>query len=145
MQELADKMREADRSEVQMLSRMPVGEAVQRSFVMSDHPVAVREIESGALVCVFGFSPLAAVSAMGAPWLLGTDRLFWHPKTLVRRSRAVIKCVMDHRYDRLTNVVWAGNTRSIRYLQAVGFEMGPVETTFFGVPYRRFDMERAHV
>jgi len=142
VEQLAEEMREPDRREVELLSRQHVEPALIRTFKDADYAVTVRRIEDNALIAMYGFNPLSQIGSAAAPWLLGTDHLYDCSKTLVHRSRLVVKSVLRHKYSRLVNIVWAENEASIRYLASVGFKVGPVRTSPFGVEYRKFERDR---
>lgn len=144
-EELEERLRPEDRFEVEELNRQPAGRVIFESVRRSERPVTFRTTNENRLVGIYGFSPHTPVSGTAAPWLLGTPELFEHRRVLVRRSRAVIECVLRQRYHMLSNVVWAGNDKSIRYIRALGFDMGPVEHTLFGTPFRRFTRRRDDV
>lgn len=141
-EQLAEEMREPDRKEVELLSRQSAEVALLHTFRKADHPVTVRRKDNRMLIAMYGFNRLSEIGDAAAPWLLGTDGLYESPKTLVHRSRLVVKSVLRHKYTRLVNIVWAENEASIRYLAAVGFKIGPVRTSPFGVEYRKFERDR---
>lgn len=143
--ELEENLRPEDRYEVEALSRQPAGRVIEQSIRRSEYPVTFRSTADGRLLGVYGFTPVTPISNTAMPWMLGTPELFDHRKVLVRRSRAVIECVLQRKYRVLTNVVWAGNHKSIRYIRAIGFDVGPVEHSFFGTPFRRFTRRRDDV
>jgi hypothetical protein len=142
VEELIDRMRASDVEELRLLTRQTPEAAVRRSVELSDHPVAVREKTTGELACIYGVAPVQQVGRVGAAWMLGTDTVFKHPRVLVRRTRSVLKSVLNTHYDYLFNVVWDGNEMTKRYLELSGFTLEPVQYTIGGVPYRKFWAER---
>lgn len=141
-EELIRRMRASDREELRLLTRQTPETAVHKSIELSDFPVAVREVETGDLCCIYGVAPLQEVGRVGAAWMLGTDSVYNHPRVLVRRTRSVLKSVLSTHYDYLFNVVWDGNEMTKRYLALSGFKLEPVQRAITGVPYRRFWAER---
>lgn len=75
---------------------------------------------NGALACMFGVVPLSITSAVGIPWLLGTNTLDVVPRAVVRHSRRYI-AQMAAVFPRMTNFVDADNVVSQRWLQHCGF------------------------
>lgn len=71
--------------------------------------------------CMFGVTPVTALSSFGVPWLLGTDLLARYPVTFLRYSRPYFE-EMQATYRVLTNFVHDENVRSIRWLRWLGFE-----------------------
>lgn len=77
-----------------------------------------------APACAFGVVPGSALAGVGAPWMVGTALLDRHARQFVRHCRPVV-AEMNQMFPRLRNAVDARNTRAIRWLAWLGFEIKP--------------------
>lgn len=141
--ELVENARASDVAEVWALSRNSIENAVTETLMKPGPRWAARQPDGG-LVCIFGYSEISVLAATAAPWIIGTDLLNEESRDLIRMTRSVNRDALHH-YDQLWNVVWSENTKSIRYLKACGFTIGPERTTAQGSRYHPFTMERKHV
>ena len=141
--ELVENVRASDRAEVWALGRNSVENAVTETLMKPGPRWAARQPDGG-LVCIFGFSELSVLAPTAAPWCIGTDLLNEESRDLIRMTRHASQSALYH-YDLLWNVVWSENEKSIRYLKACGYEIGPEMTTSQGTKYRPFTMERKDV
>lgn len=142
-QELIDSARVSDKAEIWALSRGSIEAAVRESLRRPGPRWTVRQPDGG-LVCIFGFSELNILGNSAAPWCIGTPRMKEEARELVEMTTHASHAAA-HVYDKLWNVVWAKNTRSIRYLKACGYTVHQVQHTREGVPYHEFSMEHIHV
>jgi hypothetical protein len=93
----------------------------------------------GELVGLFGFLPALGYAI---PWLLATPLLDKYPLTLCHQARIHVSAALA-KHKRLVNFVDARNTRSIRWLRSLGFEIHPAVA--FGalrMPFHKFTMGR---
>ena len=116
---LLHQMREPDRLEVQILSGN-VEKAVRMTLALADK-VWTGTIDD-EVVCVFGVNPRSILTNEGCPWLLGTKKLDKYPVTFMRHARPYLER-MKARYPRLSNLVDVRNSRSVRWLKLLGFNM----------------------
>jgi hypothetical protein len=76
------------------------------------------------------------------PWLLATEEVERQPVTFYRESGKLFPTVAAG-YERLVNWVDARNTLSLRWLEWLGFEMGPpVPFGVRGLEFHRMSWER---
>ena len=122
--ELGDAMRLADREELAACGIYDAHEAARHGAAFSAMCWAAHD-DTG-LLCIFGVAPVAERVDIGAPWLLGTFRLFGSTqrRSLVVDSRAYIALMLE-RFPTLINFVHAKNTRSVRWLASLGFALAP--------------------
>lgn len=76
----------------------------------------------GSPVAIFGVAPVYPDPLDASPWLLATEEFASYPRDLVVLGRQVVKGWVS-KYRRLYNCVDARNTRSVAWLQAIGFEV----------------------
>lgn len=96
-------------------------------------------------VCIFGITPLCALSGFGAPWMVGTDRLDTCARWFIRHCKNDLGAFFSE-WSRLANLVDARNTKAIRWLRWLGFTILPaVNYGPFNLPFHPFVMEVDHV
>ncbi len=96
--------------------------------------------KDGHLICVFGVGVVSLLTGTGSPWMLATDRLVRHAKTLQRTVPAYIE-LMRWMFPRLINFVHCDNRTSIDWLRRLGFQIhAPVRFGFGGELFHPFDM-----
>jgi len=92
--------------------------------------------------------PLAAVGdtlaaiGVGIPWMVTTNHIEQNPRGFLRASKALLHEAMQ-RHCQLINYVDARNTLAIRWLEWLGFKMGPAVP--YGVsrlPFHKFQITR---
>lgn len=131
---VGENLREADRIEIgYTTARNPVV-AVRDSWACSD--MSEVAVEDGQPICIWGVAKLN--DRLGIPWMLGTDAMLRHSRPLVARARPWVdqQCL---KYKALMNYVHAGNTKSIRWLKALGFIVDPAEPYgAHGKPFHKF-------
>lgn len=135
---LAAHMREADREEVEAATGESPYEALVDGLRISTHAFAAER--DGRLIALWGFTPISLLSGIGVPWMLGTDEVYRCGRSLTRVAKASFEHVQPL-YPVLLNYVDARNTRAIRWLQFVGFQVFEAEP--YGVaqlPFHRFEM-----
>lgn len=135
---LLREMRACDRRECEAMAG-EMSEFVLR-YTLGASLAAWAAEQDGRLVAVFGVTPISLVNGIGAPWMLGTDRLDRLPRAVMSRARGYIArmlAICPH----LINHVDARNTRSLRLLRWLGFEIFPAEPFgVAGLPFHRFEM-----
>lgn len=138
--ELIERMRKPDWDEVEAAHGEVPGALA--SSIQASTVVWSAEVE-GRLACVFGCAPISGVlGRSAAPWMLGTHVVDQNPGALMRLTPAYIG-LMRESYPHLLNYVDARNTRSVRWLRRMGFEIHPAQP--YGVaqlPFHLFEMKR---
>lgn len=119
--DLVGNMRQCDIDEVMAGGAESPRAAVESSITISTHLAAMHVDDE--LVCIFGVAPLSILSGSGCPWMLGTNHVKRYRRELMHATRPYI-AAMQRAYPFLGNAVHARNTESIRWLRAVGFEVG---------------------
>lgn len=135
---LVEHLREADRLEVLASHGEDVLGAVRDAIICSTDVFAAER--DGRLIALWGFMPVSLVSGVGCPWALGTDEMFRIGRSLTRLAQASL-AVVGTTYPVLRNYVDARNTRSVAWLEFIGFEIGePVPYGVAGLPFHPFWM-----
>lgn len=149
--DLAPRLREADRRELQAAHNrhMTLQGILERSIAGSSLCWAAEE--DGRVVMLFGVAGLSLLSgvpragSVGVPWMVGSDELRHHGKTLVSRGRYYVG-KMHEEYAFLMNHVDARNSPSKRWLRRIGFVLYPAEPYGpKGLPFHRFVRKAACV
>lgn len=140
--ELAMFMRDDDVKEVSSLSGSDPLTAVEESIRLSDRAWTVRDIKTGELICVYGFTKLRAIGG-AAPWMLGTDLLDEHKIELCTRSKRALPHVLKV-YPYLWNIVSNDNLSSIYYLEWLGFKLSKPFQLPNGAWARTFSIMEGH-
>lgn len=137
---VAEHMREPDREEIfAMLGPVGLKDMLARAVLLSDQcwTWAAPDREP---IAIFGVAPTSLLEGVGAPWLLGTDRVLDYPGVLVREGRSYVARMLA-RYPHLENFVDARNERSVRWLERLGFKVYPAAPMgVAGLPFHRFEM-----
>jgi hypothetical protein len=114
---LKDKLSEADCLELEYLGYSPPSDGLVKSFKNSDTTWVA--IHNGNPVCVFG---IASEKKWGIPWMLTAEGFYDISHQFTRECRGVIRHMKTlHPY--LSNIVYSGNTKAIRWLEWCGFKM----------------------
>lgn len=119
--DLAPRMRQADVDEVLARSGRDPKDALLAGLRNSDPALTLVGAE-GEVVGMAGVVPGAP--GRGAPWMLCSDEIKRYAPTLVREGRKLIADWL-RRYGTLMNFVDARNTVHIRWLELMGFKLGP--------------------
>lgn len=136
---LAAALRPADAAEIAAYGLADAHEALHASLQTSALAWAARV--DGELAAVIGLAPLSMMSSTGAPWMMGTPVLEKHHRILVRLTPQYIRRMREIT-PHLANVVHAENATSVRWLQRLGFTLGPVfPLKPTGAPFRQFEMK----
>lgn len=140
---VAARMREADRVEVMAACGHSPMEALQEA--VSKSQVGSTVLIDGEPVAIMGLAKGTVLTTVGAPWMLGTDVLFRHPRKMLEWGRTVVAAMLED-VDALVNYVHADNTASIRWLKRLGFSFGKhVAIGVNGEKFARFWMEKKDV
>ena len=135
---LVSDIREADLAEIRasVPAFVSTVDAVRESIQLST--VAYTAEADGEILAVYGIVDHGGGTA--SPWMLGTIHLKRHRRALLRLPRRYVKNLMKT-YSLLVNHVHSENTASIRWLQALGFQVFP-EGDGARRRFRRFEMRR---
>lgn len=139
IEELVAGLRLQDREELDACGYPDHRAAVEYSVQASAWCFAVRV--GGNLAAIMGVSPAGTLMApVGVPWMLGTDLVPLHRRTLaVLAPRYIRRMLQD--FPHLANVVHARNTVAVRWLQRCGFTLNPPQPMGpHGEPFHLFEM-----
>lgn len=93
----------------------------------------------GEPVALFGLAPVSLLTSQACPWMLGTDGMHQFGRELVVLGGRYVQ-VWGRQYRCLFNFVDTRNTRAIRWLRRMGFEIQPaVPHGAMGLPFHRFE------
>ncbi len=136
---IADNMRQADRDEIWAAAHTTPEQAVLLSLFAT--PAAKIGTVNGEPVIIFGVGVSGtALTPVGIPWMLATDELDHHSKAFLRRCKKAME-EMKEGHALLVNWVDARNTKAIKWLKWLGFEVhDPKPHGIDGLPFHRFEM-----
>lgn len=124
---VAQHLRASDRDELRAVHGAGVDFVARvRQAVLASEDSRVLLAPDGEPVALIGVAPVSLLSGVGCPWALGTDRVAEFPRDVVQIGRERT-ALWASRYSRLVNFVDARNTRSLRWLRAIGFEILPAQ------------------
>jgi hypothetical protein len=136
---IAVNVRPEDRAELWAAGCIGPAEAMEKSLARSS--CAWTGFVEGVPVAMFGVCPGSIITGTGIPWMIGTNLLDRHARTLMVRSKRHIQR-MAQGFDRLENYVDSRNVKAVRWLAWLGFTiLDPVPMGPFGVPFHRFIMK----
>lgn len=140
---LAPRLRPEDRDELKAMDGMDTAASIRGAISASRGRVkdmAFAVWLDGQLICLFGFIPAGAMADEAHPWLVASPEVERIPSILTKQSQRYCSALLGD-YPVLFNYVDARNTRSVSWLESVGFSIQPAEP--FGVgrlPFHRFEM-----
>jgi hypothetical protein len=89
----------------------------------------------GRLEVVFGVNSVGYPEGMASVWMLSSDTLYQHAKTLMQMTRPWLDD-QQAKHGMLFNFVDARATRSLNWLKRVGFDFTPIDSHgVFGLPF----------
>ena len=138
---LTPRLRNADVDECEALfGPGTVSEVAAQTFAHS--PVRYTVSVDGVPIAMFGVGAASMLSDIGHPWMFGTPSIEKYlRRALIEEGRRYI-VGMRQMFPRLENVVDARNTKSIRWLRRMGFEVLPAAPLGVeGRPFHLFVME----
>lgn len=137
---IAERVRPADRAEIYACCSLPPYEALVRSYAVSDH--SWTALFDGEPACMFGVTHASLITDTGRPWMIGTELLDQHQLSFLRACKPFMVNI-ERQYARLENYVDVRNTRAVRWLKWLGFEVGSPEAYgYLKLPFHKFTMER---
>lgn len=134
---IANDMRPADVAECAALGRDP-HDALSHALRISLW--ALTAIVENRPHAMMGVASRNMLEGVGIPWMLGTDRIYDHPRDMIRNAPAVLG-EMHRTFATLENLVSADNDRAVRYLRHVGFEFCTDPINVGGISFIRFRRE----
>lgn len=133
-------VRQADIDELDASHGTTPGEAMRMGIEIS--LVAWTGFVDGEPICMFGVSPISAISGVGCPWMIGTNLIDKHWLGFLRRCKPVVDAMFSL-CPRLINYVDVRNKKAMLWLKWLGFTFDPPQP--FGVkqmPFMRFEQTR---
>lgn len=143
IERLVERMRPQDLAECLASGHTDLRAVLRDAVATSTWAVAVDVDRE--LACIFGLAPIGTlVDGRAAPWLLGTDLVPKHRRTLARLAPRYISFMLQT-HPHLLNFVHARNTVAVGWLKHMGFSLSPAQPhPVTGEPFHLFEM-RAHV
>ena len=138
---LAQHVRPEDEREVVLISRKPFRQSVEIACRMS-RSCGVARNEDGEAYAIFGVQPTIFGPRHGSPWMMCSNLVDACPVKFYKQSSRAFQ-LFSAGYDSLENCVWAGNVRSIRWLEFLGFEISDRYLFVNGEKFHRFHWERS--
>lgn len=135
---IANRMRAADVIECAAMGHSP--KAALRSGLMNSSEVWTAKA-NGVPEAMFGVVVTSALGGLGAPWMLGTDEIYRHPRQMIRWGNSILNRWLDST-PHLSNYVSTGNHSAIRLLRRWGCTFGREVITFTGTEFVTFTLER---
>lgn len=120
--EMACYMQEIDKESIELLSGMTPYEGLEQS-VNNSNESYVWYVDN-TLCGMGGISQVSFLSDYACPWLLCTDSIQKYKKTFMTETRSQVDEWVKT-YGTLRNVVYSKHERSKRWLQWLGFKLGP--------------------
>lgn len=143
VEELAPRLRAADRAEVYAASGVTPLAALTFSLERSDIAMAVEF--DGRAEIMFGAGTINVLAGIGAPWLLGSDMIEREYRHFLRGSIWWRNRLLK-RYPVLRNMVDDRNIAARRWLAWLGFRLSePVCSGFENRPFRFFELRASDV
>lgn len=130
-------MRPADVAEVTACGHTPK-QALRLGLVGSEWAMTAKV--DGKPEAMFGLVVQSAMGGEGAPWFLGTEEVYRHPREMIRMGPVMLRRMLDST-PRLENVVGTFNAPAIRLLRAWGCHIGKEVIMFAGAEFVTFSLE----
>jgi hypothetical protein len=111
-------------------------------LALTTSSLAWTALVDGRPEAMFGLVVTNALDGEGAPWMLGTDAIYRHPREMIRWGAGIIATLTDST-NRLSGLVGKSNARAIRLLRAWGFSVWEEVIFVRGVEFVAFEMERS--
>lgn len=140
---IAENLRYADRQELIAIrgDGVSFADAISRGVLLSSHTWV--GVEDGEPITIFGVASISLLGGVGSPWFLSTERIYDHPRTLVKEGKRYL-AEMCMAYSELFNYVDARNYKSICWLKRLGFTLHPASAYgASGKPFHKFEIRSA--
>jgi len=140
VEELAPKIRKADKQEIWASDRLLPKEALLRSMRITPSPLV--GVANDKVFCMFGVGVPTPLSDIGYPWMLSSDALPKHARKFLREGKKWIEQI-NNEYEILINFVDSRNKKAIQWLKWLGFSIKEAQP--YGpdqIPFHLFIMTR---
>ena len=129
-EKLAPYLRQADLEELAAATHNSPKESLSLGYFLGK-PCRSFVNDDDSIIGMFGVTPMKTEDGLkwGAIWCLTSDELFRRRKYFMRNCRDEIKKISKG-YDKVINFVHHKNTRHIRWIKAMGFNMADKPTPF---------------
>jgi hypothetical protein len=139
---IASELRPGDAAELIAYTGSNDFAALIRMAVTSSDDAVVAISAWGEPLAVLGVTPLSLLYNTGSPWVLCTPGAMRHRRAFIAQGRAYTAAMLEH-YDALINYVDNRNTKSVAWLQHIGYQMAePKPYGAHGLPFRQFSKEK---
>tara|TARA_R110000787_G_scaffold97868_14_gene201643 strand:+ start:1960 stop:2421 length:462 start_codon:yes stop_codon:yes gene_type:complete len=132
IEDMVDDLRDLDIEEAWVSKHRTPRQALEAAFSRTYTWVGTVD---GKAMCVCGTTPATTISAIGFPWLYGTNLMTQHSRVFLRGSREYI-AAMKREFVFLRGYVYTENSTSQRWLKWLGFTLHPAEP--YGVEQKLF-------
>lgn len=133
---IAANIRASDRKEIYYLAALTPLRAINTTAAVS--VISWTALVDGIPALSFGVCRKTTMSDIGMPWALGTDEADRHITKYAKQSR-VFYDGMTQAFPVLENYALAENTKTLRWLKWMGFDMDdPAPYGCFGAMFVRF-------
>ena len=128
-EEIAGRLRQADKDEVWASHHYKPYEAIVISFEMSlfnhkrNKHFCWTMFWKGKPEAIFGLCCGCMLTGIYVPWLLGTDKIDEFKKSFLQASKRYVDIMLNDNGEYLVGYVDARNTKSIKWLKHIGFEV----------------------
>jgi hypothetical protein len=137
---IASHMRKEDVIEIKAANNLKPLESLLKAVETSTACVVVWDDKEP--LAIFGMGTVSPMTGTAIIWLLGTDASLKYPRAFMKYPRMVIAEMLKEAKT-LTNYVHVRNTVSVKWLKALGFNMGEVQKLgMYNEPFQKFTMER---
>jgi len=138
---LSDHLRQADIDELAVTGYTNPAEAVEMAYQRTLPELQTVVEWDGQLLIMTGCAADSLLSNVGIPWMLGTEAMMQHMKAITIGAHQAIAVFLQH-WPILRNVVDARNTRTMRWITSLGFELTPAPAYVPGYPLFQFEKRR---
>ena len=122
---MAKRLDPVDRRELEAATGRDAGSVLKQSLEMTPGRAWVAEQKVNGPWGVHGLFGLASITGhpeIGVPWMVASEHFRQDPKMLLRLGRLAVQG-FSREYQVLFNRVHADNTRAIRWLVHIGFDV----------------------
>jgi ribosomal protein S18 acetylase RimI-like enzyme len=131
---IANRMRADDVIECAAMGHRPK-QALRDGLAASS--LCFTALVDGRPEAMFGLVVTNALAGEGTPWMLGTDAIYRHPRTMLRWAPRFLAAMLDST-PALGNLVSVDNVRAIRFLRRLGFSIGKDRILFASTEFVAF-------